>query len=398
MCNFASKSWEVAMKDNEKTSAYHLNYLKPERITFARELRGLTKKALAEKIQKSPAAITQFESGMKPDVETLVKIAGALEVPLSFFSAIKNGSPTPTVEEFHFRARASVTQMMKYESRRYAERVIDIFSFLEDYGVEFPADNITPVQKSIRDGMSISDVSALVRSEWGLQNLPIRDLFPLLEQNGIFIILLDQEYNELEACATWFGNRPCIMLAYKKFAEASSRVHFDLAHELGHLFLHDESCAETTKEPQAHEFASSFLMPAESYAPDSPKKWHLGMFIDVKRKWRVSLQAALRRSRDLGLITDSSYRWGMVDISKKGYRQKEPAEFPLGHPSLLARAVALVKDHLTLDEFAEAIHAFPDELESILRIQGVDADTIQAMKRQHLVKTAKIVSFIPRRD
>lgn len=384
------------MKNNGKTSAYHLNFLNPKRITYARELRGLTKKALAEKIQKSPAAITQFESGMKPDVETLIKIADVLAVPLSFLSVEEGVISIPNVEEFHFRARASVTQMMKYESRRYTERVIDIFRFLEEYGVEFPTENVTSVQHKFFDGMTIPEVAAIARSEWGLQDLPIRDLFPLLEQNGIFIILLDQSYNDLEACATWFGNRPCVMVAYQKFLEASSRIHFDLAHELGHLFLHDESYAETVKEPQAHEFASSFLMPNEKYAPDSPRKWHLEMFIEVKRKWRVSLQAALRRSRDLGLITDSSYRWGMVDLSKRGYRQKEPGEFSLGQPSLLAKAVHLIKDSLVFDEFAEAVHAHPEELESILRTQKVDDCTIQAMKRQHSIKKAKIVSFTPR--
>ena len=384
------------MKGNEKTSAYHLNFLNPERITYARELRGFTKKALAEKIHKSPAAITQYESGLKPGIDTLIIMAEALALPLSFFSAGNKTSPTPPVEEFHFRARASVTQLMKYKSRRYAERVVDIFRFLEEYGVDFPLENVTPVQQALRDGMSIAEAASFVRSEWGLQNYPIRDLFPLLEHNGIFVILLDQEYNDLEACATWFGNRPCVMLAYKKFDEASSRVHFDLAHELGHLFLHDESYAETIKEPQAHEFAGSFLMPEERYAPDSPRRWHLGMFLEVKRKWRVSLQAALRRSRDLGLVNDSGYRWGMVDLSKRGFRQHEPGEFTLGQPTLLAKAIDLIKDSLIFDEFAEAIYSSPDELENILLMQKVEASAIQTMKRQRPVKSAKVVSFTPR--
>lgn len=381
---------------NGNTSAYHLNFLNPERITYARELRGLTKKALAEKINKTPAAITQFESGLKPDINTLIKIAEVLEIPLSFLSAENKKSPTPPVNEFHFRARASVTQMMKHESRRYTERVIDIFNFLEEYGVDFPYEHITNIQEKITDGMSVSDVATLVRSEWGLSNLPIHDLFPLLEQNGIFIILLDQSYNDLEACATWFGSRPCIMLAYKKFADASSRIHFDLAHELGHLFLHDESFTETEKEPQAHEFASSFLMPEDRYAPDSPPKWHLGMFIDIKRKWHVSLQAALRRSRDLNLISNSSYRWGMVDISKKGFRQKEPAEFPLGKPTLLNQALELTKNDLTLNELAEATYTLPEELEKILLSQKVLPSTIDALKPKTLPKQCKIVSFTPR--
>ena len=385
------------MKNDEKTSAYHLVNLKPERITYARELRGLTKKSLAEKINKSPAAITQFEAGSKPDIDTLTSIAKALSLPISFFSVEKE-YVTPQVEEFHFRARASVTQMMKYQSRRYAERVVDLFNFLEGYGVDFPLENISPVQQKFRDGMTIAEVTALVRAEWGLQNRPIHELFPLFERNGIFIILLDQEYNDLEACATWFGSRPCIMLAYKKFEDASSRIHFDLGHELGHLFLHDESFSETEKEPQAHEFASSFLMPEERYSLDSPRKWHLGMFLEVKRKWHVSLQAALRRSRDLNLITDSSYRWGMIDLSKKGFRQKEPGEFSIGKPSLLSQAIELIKDRLTLDELAQAIHTLPDELELILRSQKVSDESIQCMKRYPQAKKAKVVSFTPRNN
>ncbi len=385
------------MKNDEKTSAYHLVNLKQERITYARELRGLTKKSLAEKIHKSPAAITQFEAGAKPDIDTLVSIAKALSLPLSFFSVEKEYA-TPQVEEFHFRARASVTQMMKYQSRRYAERVVDLFNFLEEYGVDFPVENISPVQQKLRDGMTITEVAALVRAEWGLQDRPIHELFSLFERNGIFIILLDQEYNDLEACATWFGNRPCIMLAYKKFEGASSRIHFDLGHELGHLFLHDESFSETEKEPQAHEFASSFLMPQDRYALDSPKKWHFGMFLEIKRKWHVSLQAALRRSRDLNIISDSSYRWGMIDLSKKGFRQKEPGEFPIGKPSLLSQAIELIKDRLTLDELAQAIHTFPDELELILRSQKVSEESIQSMKRYPQARKAKIVSFTPRNN
>lgn len=383
------------MKYDNKTSAYHLFNLKADRITYARELRGLTKKALAEKIHKSPASITQFEAGSKPDIDTLKSISKALSLPLSFFSVAKKYA-APQVEEFHFRARASVTQMMKYQSRRYAERVVDLFNFLEEYGVEFPSENISPVQQKICDGMTIAQVAALVRAEWGLHNRPIHELFHLLEQNGIFIILLDQEYNDLEACATWFGSRPCIMLAHKKFEDASSRINFDLGHELGHLFLHDESFLETEKEPQAHEFASSFLMPEDRYLLDSPKKWHLGMFLEVKSKWHVSLQAALRRSRDLGIITDSSYRWGMIDLSKRGFRQKEPGEFPIGKPSLLSQAIELIKNNLTLDELAQAVHALPDELELILRSQKVPDESIQSMKRHPQNKRAKIVSFTPR--
>ena len=73
----------------------------------------------------------------------------------------------------------------------------------------------------------------------------------------------------------------------------------------------------------------------------------------------------------------------MVALSKRGYRQKEPAEIFLGQPSLLARSVELVKDSLIF-------------LETILKTQKVSKISdvaIQAMKRQSLAQKAKIVSF-----
>lgn len=367
--------------DDGRTIAYHLNYLMPEKISFARELRGLTKKALAQKIGVSPSAITQFESHVKPNINTFKKLVETLELPFAFFSSKIKSLSAPAIDEFHYRARASVSQMMKYKSRRYAEVVVGIYKFLEEFGIEFPTENVTPLQDSFRDGMPISHVANMVRTSWGLKKLPIKDLFPLLERNGIFIILLDQEFNDIEACATWFGDRPYIMLAYKKFENSSSRIHFDLSHELGHLFLHDESFLETEKEPQAHEFASSFLLPEETYIKDSPRKWNLGSFIDVKERWHVSIQAALRRSRDLGIISDASYRWGMIDLSKKGYRLHEPREFPLGQPTLLAKAFDLIKAEITLEEFAKSVFLHPHELEQILLMQKVPLDTIKIMKK-----------------
>ena len=85
----------------------------------------------------------------------------------------------------------------------------------------------------------------------------------------------------------------------------------------------------------------------------------------------------------------------MVDISKRGFRQKEPAEFALGQPSLLARAIDLVKDKLFFDEFASGVYMLPDELESILKTQMVEDSAIQAMKRQRTPKKTKIVFFNP---
>ena len=73
----------------EKSPHFYLQNLDPGRIKFARELHGLTKKELAEKIGKTPSAVTQYEAGKSGlSMETFVALAHALSVPFSFFSKL----------------------------------------------------------------------------------------------------------------------------------------------------------------------------------------------------------------------------------------------------------------------------------------------------------------------
>lgn len=69
-----------------------------ERITFARELKGWRKNKLANAVNVSPSAVTQWEQGdtkgLKP--ENLVAVAHALDV-LTDWLAAEVGPMTPTI-------------------------------------------------------------------------------------------------------------------------------------------------------------------------------------------------------------------------------------------------------------------------------------------------------------
>src|SRR5262245_2909970 len=68
-----------------------------ERLTLARELRGLTKTDLALRIKKTPAAISQFEGGRtKPEPGTVGALALALQVPAGFFARSGGREIIPT--------------------------------------------------------------------------------------------------------------------------------------------------------------------------------------------------------------------------------------------------------------------------------------------------------------
>jgi len=47
----------------------------------------------------------------------------------------------------------------------------------------------------------------------------------------------------------------------------------------------------------------------------------------LKPRWRVSIQALIRRARDLAIISDRQYHYLFQQLSARGWRKREPAQF-----------------------------------------------------------------------
>jgi Zn-dependent peptidase ImmA (M78 family) len=120
-----------------------------------------------------------------------------------------------------------------------------------------------------------------------------------------------------------------------------------MAHELGHLVLHEQRAEEPRwQERQAHRFASALLMPAEEIADHLPRRGDdLRTLERVACDWGVSMQAAMMRARDLGLLSVDEHARGMRRLSSAGWRTKEPIDVgPPERPLLLLAAVAALPD------------------------------------------------------
>ncbi|WFS63414.1 ImmA/IrrE family metallo-endopeptidase [Pseudodesulfovibrio thermohalotolerans] len=371
-----------------RTSKFYLDNFSPSKITLARELRGLSKKALAEKIQKTPSAVTQIENGtLKPDVDTFTSIAMALSVRPSFFSDV-SVTPDASLTECNFRSKRAATQGLKKQSIAYGRIVVQLFEFLEGLGVSFPTANIpkyndVPLTKLDR-------IAGSVRDHWNLGVSPLPGLMNLLEEHGVFIILLDANSSNLDAYSTYIDGRPCIMVDYNKSA---SRQQFDLAHELGHLVLHEDSEANlVNKEREANWFGGSFLAPAELFRQECPRRWHYSAYLELKQRWHMSIQACMYRAKQLNIMTDSSYRWGMKQISMRNERINEGGEFEKTKPVLLAQALDLVKDEVSIPQLSEELGLNSAELISLLEVQQVPASVVEALSPK-LKQQSKIVSI-----
>ncbi|HEX7948888.1 MAG TPA: XRE family transcriptional regulator [Candidatus Limnocylindrales bacterium] len=307
------------------------------RLTQARQFAGMLKADLAERVHLSPAAIGQFEAGVtKPTEATIGRLALALGVPAAFFGADRPRYIL-TEDEVHFRSLRSTSKRDRAKARVQVELLAQLVGTLERQ-VRLPKVDLPVLDQDA----SPSDAARAVRLTWDLGEGPIGDVVGLLERHGVIVARLSAATDELDAFSCWIGERPFVVLVANK--DAADRSRFDAAHELAHLLLHhDAQPGDPELERAAHSFAAEFLAPSASILPMLPARVDWRRLAELKFSWGVSMAMLLRRMRDLGRISDASYRRGMIEMGKLRWRTNEPVA--LGQPEqpeLLSRAVQLL--------------------------------------------------------
>lgn len=347
--------------------AAHL--FQPERLTLARELRGFSKVEIAEKICKSVSSISQFEAGkIKPEAGTIAEISLALALPVGFF-CVPLRSKLISVESCHFRSLRSAKQSDRRELLAHATILADVFAYIDEH-VELPADRITPFAAVMKSDEEIEKFAVGIRKLWGLGLGPIDNLTRLIESNGAVVSIVSKRFAGIDAFSTRCGSREFIFLVAET---CTSRLRFDLAHELGHLLMHqDAQPGDRHLEDQANRFAGAFLLPRESFGLECPRRIDLDLFFSLKLRWGVSVAAMVRRARDLGRITEAGYRRAFMQLSRSGERLNERNEPEGERPSIMRKALKAVSEHLPLQEVANAVGVGGVHLSEILRFNCAD--------------------------
>ncbi|HEY0714795.1 MAG TPA: XRE family transcriptional regulator [Polyangia bacterium] len=335
----------------------------PVQLKRARELAGYTKTELAATIAKTPSALSQFESGViRPDAQTLASLSLALGVPVSFFARPSFGDQLD-LDACHFRTLRSTSQHRRRQAVRIGELLDEVLRTVEKFGVSLPAERVSSLRRGVSSPEEIEQCAADVRRSWGLGMGPIPRPITLFESNGVRILPLSKACEEVDAFSLWRGPDPVVLLS---LAKPASRVHFDAAHELGHLVMHDDvQPGSPEAESHADRFASAFLMPKETFLQEAPSRWSFPVFLALKKRWRVSIQAAVVRTYQLGHLSLASYRRAFMYLNHFQLRRQEPDEWILERPQVLRRALALVEKELPASALAAelGLHArFLNEL------------------------------------
>ena len=349
----------------------------PHQLTSARISRGMTMKELSEKSEISRQMISNYESGKTtPKAENLLRIINVLGFPRSFFVA--------EMPELHsgatfFRSQTAATKRARDMQKEKLKYTYEVYKKLATY-VNFPETNLPLlIEKDVHDitEEDIIQKAFELRSIWGIDPVsPIKNLISTAEKNGIVIAEANMSDGALDAVSRWIIDRPFIILTDNN--ESSVRRRFNVAHEIGHILLHnsvesvhDYSSKELKNiiERQANSFASHFLLPSGAFE-ESLLSTSLEYYKDLKKYWKVSIQAMVFKTHSLGLISDDQSLYLNKKISWNKWRTKEPYDdlIPVEKPSLMDTVYKMIVENNVVypNELNNSFRLPKDELEKII--------------------------------
>ncbi|MEJ8303253.1 XRE family transcriptional regulator [Saccharibacillus sacchari] len=373
-----------------------------EKLKDIRFLHGYSRSDLAQILGVTEQSIWQYENDYNgPGLDVVNKMKELFNVKAKYFYDPKSIKKPIHASLIAYRSKEinSVTRT-NYEAAHIAhiEGVLDLF---ENY-IEHPENKLLSIRNYAIDFMFrnehrltrteiIDDLADYARTALGLEHQNDRLLF-ILEKNGAFVFEKSLG-NSIGAYSVWSEQqRPIIMLGTEK--KSAVRRNFDLAHELGHLLLHNQiDMSELNKakhqsiEQEANEFAAAFLLPAHEFASDLlsiRKVSNPNSYIELKQKWQVSIQVMVNRAYRLNHITYDQQRYFYASMNRMKYTHSEPLdnELKLIRPGKIRSCLQfLFEQHLiSFEELSDATW-FNEHLLS--KILGLEEGFFVPYKKQN---------------
>jgi Zn-dependent peptidase ImmA (M78 family) len=294
-----------------------------ERLFTARRMSGLSLQGLSDKIQNrvSRQAIHQFEQGKsKPEADTLLDLANALNVRLDFFyrnSAI-------TFEKLEYRKKVKLSKSEEIAIQETAKDRLDRYFELEEL-TNAHLSFTNPIEGFIVKNLEDIEIAAeRVRAAWNLGLKPIPCVIEMLEEKGIKVL----EVDATDGFQGFSAEANAALVVVINANDDAFRKRFTAIHELAHILLKFEEGLDVEK--YCHAFSGAFLFPKPSVIEvfsGKRKKISFAELIQQKCYYGISIQAILMRLRNLDIIADSTYKGFIIWMNKAGYRTKEPGEY-----------------------------------------------------------------------
>ena len=366
-------------------------------LTNIRVLHDFSRKQLADRIGLTEQSIWQYENGyMSPKLEVVNDLKKLFNVKASYFynpDLLESGlSSNIQMESIAYRSE-TINSSSKYYSESVHLKFIDSFLHNIEKKISYPRNELLDIRNEVINylrensdldrSLQIEYIAVLTRKRLGLDLNSNQNLLFLLEKAGAFIF--EKEIGDtVDAYSLWSEeDRPYIMLGNVK--KSAVRRNFDLAHELGHLLLHykveftmQDGKSYRTLEAEAHNFASCFLLPKEEFIKDFlmiSKKSNPKAYVELKRKWLVSIAAMELRAYKLNLIEYQQHRYFYMSLNKYKYKFVEPLddEIPINRPTKIKSILQLLfeKNCISVDSLTEELKV---NIDFLATITGIDKE------------------------
>jgi Zn-dependent peptidase ImmA (M78 family)/transcriptional regulator with XRE-family HTH domain len=337
----------------------------PVMLATARQARGLTQAELARRTGLSQAFLSKAEAGqVELDGDRLSRTADMLRYPVSLLCMRAQEHSLVSACAFH-RKRSSlpVSKIRQVHASLDLARV-QAEELLRD--IAAPPVWLRRIRPSADRVTGPREIARRVRADLGLPDGPITDLTAAVEAAGVVVLSWDLGHRQGDAVSQWLeGHRP-VMLLYS--AAPGDRLRYSSGHELGHLVMHTEPVER--QEQQADMFAGELLMPA-TVIGDELGNLDMPALARLKARWGVSMAALIRRAHDLGAISDYRYKELNIEMSKAGWRTREPVQIPAERPGLLADAVTRLRGKGLDDQaIAERARMHVNDLLTLVNQEG----------------------------
>jgi Zn-dependent peptidase ImmA (M78 family)/transcriptional regulator with XRE-family HTH domain len=326
--------------------------MNPRMLTTARDAQGLTQKELGEACGIAQSSISKAENGTRDLTDDeLRRVASHLGVTVDLLNWPDDVYGFGSASFFH-RKQQSLSQ-------KTLRRIQAQVNFLRmrvqrlSHGVEVDTSMLIPHLDP--DGVGGPEEAARrLRAAWRLPIGPVGNVVNAIERAGGIIVRHDFETHRINAISVWHPGAPALFVVNSTLTPEQQR--FVLAHELGHMVMHEGEPPRDEAEREADRFAEEFLMPAVAVSSDL-KGIDLKRAAALKPYWKVSMQSLILRAEHLGIISSARCRSLHAYMNKLGYLPIEPLPVPREEPSVLSD---IVQVHLDDHDYS------PEELAKVL--------------------------------
>ena len=326
-------------------------------LKYYRLMKSLSKKELANKVDVTPMAISNYESGnRKPEMDILKKIAEVLEVRIADFLVVRNESIKFCHNEFRKGAALSKEkQELVYESvEEYFSRFMDSVEILG--GDVLP--NVPQCYTLEITGDAEKDALALRKHLNFAVDGPIDDLIGKLENKGFLIFLHEIEDDKFSGINGFVNDRPYIMLNKNMTAE---RNRSTLVHELAHLMFNWKAANLNAKEIENYATAigGAFLFPKVDVVRELGIRRRVVSkdMLMVAVEYGISMMMLVKRAEICNVISESAARSFYFLAAQHGWRKNEPSRIEVEKPLLFEQLVyrAINEDEISIQRGAELL-------------------------------------------